>query len=222
LVWTLEQSGPTFTKLGQWASSRKDLFPDTICTILSKLQSNIKPHSFEFTKKCIYNAYGKNVDDLFLCLEQVPIGTGSVAQVYKGTLYDGTIVAVKVLHPHVRDLINVDLQIIKGIANGIEYIIPECHWLSLPDEADMFSQMMQQQLDLQLEGSHLNTFTKNFDSWSLVGFPTCINNESKDVLIMSWIDGIPLERFLRLGPSKCDGQIATIGLTCFLVFYLFI
>ncbi|KAI9096567.1 hypothetical protein DFS34DRAFT_146185 [Phlyctochytrium arcticum] len=51
LVWSFETSGPTFTKLGQWASSRTDLFPPYVCDILSRLQSKVSPHSLKATRR---------------------------------------------------------------------------------------------------------------------------------------------------------------------------
>ncbi len=38
IVHTLEWSGPVFIKLGQWASTRPDLFDDEICVALERLQ----------------------------------------------------------------------------------------------------------------------------------------------------------------------------------------
>jgi aarF domain-containing kinase len=217
LVWTLEHSGPTFTKLGQWASSRVDLFPDDICKLLSKLQSHVHPHPMLATKLSIESAYGQKMTELFEDFNEEPVGVGAVAQVYQARLKDGRKVAVKVLHPYAHELVNIDLKIMHGVAKFIEFVIPESHWLSLPDEVEMFSFMMKQQLDLSLEGKHLNQFEKNFRKWSLVGFPVAVQAADPNVLIETWVEGIPMEKFLRLGPSKLDRRIAMIGLSSFLV-----
>lgn len=219
MVWSIDQSGPTFTKLGQWASSRVDLFPEYVCSALSKLQSDAEPHSMKYTAQVISNTYGKPIDEMFAEFDETPVGVGAVAQVYRARLKeDGRKVAVKILHPNVRHLVHVDLQIIRGISRFIEYIIPDSHWLSLPDEVDIFSFMMRQQLDLMHEGRNLQTFRSNFQNWSSdIDFPTPLMHIStSDVLIESWIDGISMEKFLRLGPSPFDKKLATIGLTSFL------
>jgi aarF domain-containing kinase len=170
------------------------------------------------TKLTIESAYGQKMTELFTEFNEVPVGVGAVAQVYQAKLKDGRKVAVKVLHPYAHELVSIDLKIMHGVAKFIEFVIPESHWLSLPDEVEMFSFMMKQQLDLSLEGKHLNQFEKNFRKWSLVGFPVAVESAHTNVLIETWVEGIPMEKFLRLGPSKLDRRIATIGLSSFLVF----
>ena len=43
MVWSIQLSGPTFIKLGQWASTRPDLFYEELCQSLSVLQSKVHP-----------------------------------------------------------------------------------------------------------------------------------------------------------------------------------
>ncbi|KAJ3251718.1 hypothetical protein HK103_002173 [Boothiomyces macroporosus] len=218
MVWVIETSGPTFTKLGQWASSRSDLFPQYVCTELSELQSNNRAHSFIHTRNTIEDNFNEKLEDVFSEFERKPIGVGAIGQVYKAKLRESDqYVAVKVLHPYVRYLVNVDLDIMKFFATVIEYTIPNSHWLSLPEEVDMFSSMMRAQLDLSVEAQHLVLFGENFDKWDSVGFPQPIQKYvRKDILVEKWVDGILMEKFLKWGGSCYDKQVATIGLTSFL------
>ncbi|CAN6613054.1 hypothetical protein TRVA0_005S02014 [Trichomonascus vanleenenianus] len=86
LTWTMEVAGPSFIKLGQWAASRTDIFPEGLCSQLSKLHSNAKPHSFEATRRTISNAFGMDFDEVFEEFIETPLGVGSMAQVYKAKL----------------------------------------------------------------------------------------------------------------------------------------
>ncbi|KAG7204185.1 hypothetical protein KM043_002022 [Ampulex compressa] len=80
----IEFLGPTFIKLGQWASTRKDLFPEDICRVLSKLQRASSVHSWMYTKRLFDATYGPAWRNLFVKLEEnAPIGSGCCAQVYK-------------------------------------------------------------------------------------------------------------------------------------------
>ena len=49
LRWSLETAGPAFTKLGQWASTRPDIFPPMLCGCLSRLHSDVPAESFHRT-----------------------------------------------------------------------------------------------------------------------------------------------------------------------------
>lgn len=221
LVWSLEVAGPTWIKIGQWASSRSDLFPAWTCQSLSKLQDNVYPHSFSYTRKVVESCFHQKLTDVFVEFSVKPVGIGAVAQVYKARLRgssEGEYVAVKVLHPNVRDVVNLDLTIMHAVACFLEFVIPDCHWLSLPDEVAIFGGMMRQQMDLNVESRNLSKFAVNFSEWSSVGFPEpkFISTTNQNILIESWIDGIPMQKFLQWNNNRFDRKIAQLGLTSFL------
>lgn len=87
LVKQMERAGPTFVKLGQWAGSRRDLFPDELCNQLSKLHSNNKPHSMSYTRQVLERVFRCKFEDVFASFDEEPVGVGAVGQVYKGVLY---------------------------------------------------------------------------------------------------------------------------------------
>lgn len=78
----LQMAGSAFIKLGQWGASRKDLFPEEFCAVLSKLHSNGEPHAFSWTERCVENAYGMELSEIFDSFDPEPIGVGAVAQVF--------------------------------------------------------------------------------------------------------------------------------------------
>ncbi|KAF9015620.1 hypothetical protein BDQ17DRAFT_1341378 [Cyathus striatus] len=86
LVRQMEAAGPTFIKLAQWAASRADLFPSLLCEKLGALHSQGRPHSFHYTKKVVERVFRRPFDQIFEEFDNVPIGTGAIAQVYRATL----------------------------------------------------------------------------------------------------------------------------------------
>ncbi|GMK56789.1 hypothetical protein CspeluHIS016_0306290 [Cutaneotrichosporon spelunceum] len=196
LVKQMERAGPTFIKLGQWAASRADLFPEALCIKMSKLHSSNRPHPFWYTKRVLERAFGLPLDEIFAELEDTPIGCGAIAQVYRAQLRPEilqqsseeaaalaaelaanpdrqivTTVAIKVLHPRVEKLVRRDIRIMSLFAKVIN-ALPDMEWLSLPDEVTVFGDMMNQQLDLRVEASNLDRFRDNFaDRPRTVTFP---------------------------------------------------
>lgn len=81
LVAQMERAGPSFIKLGQWAASRADLFPASLCDKMSKLHSNGVPHPYSHTKRVISKAFGLKFEDIFEEFGEEPIGCGAIAQV---------------------------------------------------------------------------------------------------------------------------------------------
>lgn len=101
-------------------------------------------------------------------------------------------------------------------------ILPGMKWLSLPEEVDVFGQMMNQQLDLRHEGENLMTFETNFAPRKVpVTFPRPLQIWSaQGMLVEEFQNALPLELFLRNGGGPYDYQIATVGLNAFLVCFL--
>ncbi|WVR03189.1 hypothetical protein IAU60_000180 [Kwoniella sp. DSM 27419] len=237
LVRQMERAGPSFIKLGQWAASRADLFPATLCDKMSKLHSNGKPHSIAHTKRVIEKAFDLDFDDIFEDFDVVPIGCGAIAQVYKAKLHPSVVgespsgsgnrtVAIKVLHPRARNTIRRDIVIMSVFANILN-LLPGMEWISLPEEVQVFGDMMNSQLDLRVEAANLVKFEENFyKRGRRVTFPRPIKlgkneqgeerEETQDVLIEEFEDALPLKWFLRNGGGAYDDRIANIGLDAFL------
>lgn len=84
LLWVTETSGPTFIKLGQWASTRRDIFSPEFCDRFSRLHVKVRPHSWSHTKQCLQRAFGEGWRRVFVFDSKEPVGSGCMAQVYRG------------------------------------------------------------------------------------------------------------------------------------------
>ncbi|XP_035498897.1 uncharacterized aarF domain-containing protein kinase 2 [Scophthalmus maximus] len=84
LLWVTETSGPTFIKLGQWASTRRDIFSGEFCDRFSRLHVKVRPHPWAHTKQCLRRAFGEGWRRVLVFESKEPVGSGCVAQVYRG------------------------------------------------------------------------------------------------------------------------------------------
>lgn len=84
LLWVTETSGPTFIKLGQWASTRRDIFSPEFCDRFSRLHVKVRPHSWSHTKQCLQRAFGEGWRRVLVFDSKEPVGSGCMAQVYRG------------------------------------------------------------------------------------------------------------------------------------------
>ncbi|XP_015443844.1 uncharacterized aarF domain-containing protein kinase 2 isoform X4 [Pteropus alecto] len=83
LLKATETSGPTYIKLGQWASTRRDLFSEAFCAQFSKLHVRVPPHPWTHTEHVLQQAFGEGWAKVLCFDKQEPVGSGCVAQVYK-------------------------------------------------------------------------------------------------------------------------------------------
>jgi len=109
-------------------------------------------------------------------------------------------VAIKVLHPRVKKLIERDLTIMSFFAHLIT-LFPGMQWVSLPEEVEVFGRMMYEQLDLRKEADNLVAFERNFMTRRApITFPRPLQVWSTaDLLVEEYQTAIPLELFLKNG-----------------------
>ena len=96
-LYCVEWSGAAAIKMMQWAGSRPDMFGREFCAVFSQLQDDTTPHAWEYTERAMRRAYGEDWQD-HIQLHEI-LGSGCIAQVYKGDVLDkdgkGQEVAIK-------------------------------------------------------------------------------------------------------------------------------
>lgn len=224
IKFTAEMAGASFIKLGQWAASRHDIFPEQLCKELGNLHSDAKPHPFHATRKSLETAFSRKLEDVFEEFIEKPLGCGAIAQVYLGKVRSDLVkespwVAVKVLHPNVEATIERDLRLMRIFASAIN-ALPTMEWLSLPQEVEQFSLLMKLQLDLRIEGMNLEKFTHNFANKKDIRFPKAyMDLTSRKVLVEEYIHGVPMSKLLALSSNFGKGlskEVSDKGLDAFL------
>lgn len=83
LLAATEAAGPTCIKLGQWASTRRDLFSEAFCAHFSRLHVRVAPHPWAHTERSLRQALGDDWGRVLFFETREPVGSGCVAQVYK-------------------------------------------------------------------------------------------------------------------------------------------
>ncbi|KAK2726469.1 hypothetical protein QYM36_000800, partial [Artemia franciscana] len=227
LLFAIELAGPVATKLGQWASTRRDLFPADICEILCRLQRRTKPHRWGKTQSIIEEMFHRPISEIFVKIDRVPVGSGCVAQVYKAKLTESAFeslkadnpgnvkesVAVKVLHPGIERKFRVDLFIMKWGAQFLNAIYWPLQWLDLPRCVDEFEKIMLSQVDLRVEAENTNIFNHNFSSNGNVTFAKPLYPfVAEKVLVETYEEGVSIELFYtEEGKASTKKRLADIG-----------
>ena len=105
----LVEFGPTFIKLGQFLSVRRDLLTPEMADELASLQDNVPPFEKELVHKTILSDLGREPEKIFAEFDYVPMGSASIGQVHKAKLQDGRDVVVKVQRPDLAQRFYQDL-----------------------------------------------------------------------------------------------------------------
>ncbi|MFZ0430746.1 MAG: AarF/ABC1/UbiB kinase family protein [Acidobacteriota bacterium] len=158
----LAELGPTFVKFGQVLSTRPDILPDKYIAELSKLQDRVPPFPIEEVRRIFREDLGKEPEALFRTFDPEPLASGSIAQVHRATLEDGTKVAVKVQRPHIHRQIETDISILEEITGLVERHIAELRVFRPHELVSQFARSIRRELDFVIEAQAVERFRKNF------------------------------------------------------------
>ena len=112
--------GPAAIKLGQTLATRPDLIGEEPARNLLTLQDALPAIPFDAVRAAIEAGLGGPIATHFSSFDESPIGSASIAQVYRAITTEGRDVAVKVLRPGVREKFASDIATYEWAAAHLE------------------------------------------------------------------------------------------------------
>jgi ubiquinone biosynthesis protein len=218
LVKVCEELGPTFVKLGQLASTRPDILPHQILTCLEKLQDEVAPFPSSEARRIFEEDTGVSVDTAFQTFTDEPLASGSIAQVHRATTKSRQEVVVKIKRPGIEQVIQLDIYVLKWIAERADALFPELRPYHPKMLADEFAESIRRELDFINEASVTCRFHDAFREdphirtpevhWELTG---------ASALTIELMEGVRLRELLENNGEVCDRKALARHLAnCFL------
>lgn len=192
-------------KLGQLLSARSDITPNNLQRELSELRDHAPAIPRAEVAEQVRLALGPSAMDLFATFEVAPVACASIGQVHRATLSDGRAVAVKVQRPGIRTEIETDLALLRKIARVITWLSARARSYDLVRMVDEFATMLRAETDFTIEAGNIDAIHRAFVNDDSVTVPTVIGELSSDaLLVMDWIEGIPLSKGEQLDAAGAD------------------
>jgi predicted unusual protein kinase regulating ubiquinone biosynthesis (AarF/ABC1/UbiB family) len=203
--------GPTFIKIGQTLGTRADLLPLSYVKELSTLQDNVPafPTATAFAR--IEAGLGKSLAECYAEIDNEPIASASLGQVYRARLFSGEEVAVKVQRPNLERIISFDVAILYRLIKLMNRLFPKANenadWEGMLRE---FHVTVFEEMDYVKEGRNADRFRYNFRTWRAVRVPKIYwSHTSKRVLTLEFVRGtkvvdIDALRARRISPVKVN------------------
>ncbi|HSV57461.1 MAG TPA: ubiquinone biosynthesis regulatory protein kinase UbiB [Variovorax sp.] len=217
----LERLGPIFVKFGQVLSTRRDLLPEDIADELAWLQDRVPPFDSKVAMATIERAFHRPVAEIFEQFDEVPIASASIAQVHFATLRrsggDVREVAVKVLRPGMRSVIEKDLALMAMMAGWVEKVSPDGKRLKPREVVAEFDKYLHDELDLVREAANAAQLRRNMSKLELVMIPEMVWDFCHpEVIVMERMKGVPIAQLDRLRAAGIDiPKLARDGVTIF-------
>ncbi|WP_066378467.1 MULTISPECIES: AarF/ABC1/UbiB kinase family protein [unclassified Anabaena] len=211
----LTKLGPTFIKVGQALSTRPDLIRKDFLEELIKLQDQLPAFDNAIAYQIIETELDKSVSEIFSELSPAPVAAASLGQVYRGRLFTGEEVAVKVQRPYLRPVLTLDLYLMRWAASWLAPWLPLNLGHDLTLIVDEFGTKLFEEIDYLNEGRNAEKFANNFRNDPQVKVPMIYwQFTSSRVLTLEWINGFKLTDTKRIKEAGLDPEaIIRIGVT---------
>jgi len=181
-----------YIKLGQVLSIMGGFLPQVYIKKLETLQDAVPPHPFNEIEQAIIDSLGAPPEAFFDRIEREPVAAASLGQVHVAYMDNGHKVAVKVLYPGIRDVVRIDLKVIKLMVRVCKWFVPvqniEAVHESLVD-------LLRRETDYLHEAECMRRMAANFAGDDHILFPEVVDQvTTRDVLTMTFMEGIKINR----------------------------
>jgi predicted unusual protein kinase regulating ubiquinone biosynthesis (AarF/ABC1/UbiB family) len=173
----LESQG-VWIKLGQFLSTRVDVLPLEVTSELESLRDAVPAEPVERILALIEAEFERPVGELFSWFSEYPIGSASLAQVHKARSISAELVVVKVLRPHIREIVSSDFALLRKLTSALKHVRPLTRSINVDAIVNEFERVTARELDLRLEALNIERFAEDFATDSGFRVPHIHSHES--------------------------------------------
>jgi predicted unusual protein kinase regulating ubiquinone biosynthesis (AarF/ABC1/UbiB family) len=211
----LTKLGPAYIKIGQALSTRPDLVPPSYLAELSTLQDQLPSFPNEIAFSFIEEELGKRPEEIYAELSPEPIAAASLGQVYRGKLYTGEEVAVKVQRPDLIRCITLDIYIMRSIAIWVQNNVKRVR-SDLVAITDELAERIFEEINYRQEGRNADKFRELYGYIEEIYVPKIYwEYTGRRVLTMEWVTGTKLTDIQKIQAQGIDAtHLVEIGVEC--------
>ena len=204
----MEDMGPTFVKLGQILSTRVDLFAPEWIAEFEKLQDHAAPVPFDEIRAQLAADLAADPDSVFADLDPAPLAAGSIAQVHRARLQDGTAVVLKVRRPGIESVIDADLRLLQHLAELAEREWPALQRYQPRGLVRQFAKSLRRELDLRTECRNAERIAVNLAANENIVVPGIYWQWATQRLnVQTYVDGIAGRNLAAVDEAGLDRRI---------------
>ncbi len=199
--------GPAFVKIGQFLSTRVDVFGKEVTNYLGQLQDQISPYPFEAMEQVLIEEYG-NYKDIFSDIEPIPFASASIGQVHKATLKKtNQSIVLKIQKPNIEKEIKEDLDALMSV-NKLFTKLGFQQAKDFDAILSQYEQFLANEVNYLKEAKYMLYFRKKLQD-KPVRIPKPLAQSTRRVLVMENVDSTKindLQSFTKMSMDK--GEVA--------------
>ncbi|ORX96476.1 putative mitochondrion protein [Basidiobolus meristosporus CBS 931.73] len=193
ILTVCQKNGGLYIKFGQVIATQAAVLPPQYNRTFKVLYDDAPSVPYEDVVHIFQEDFGCHPDDMFVEFERKAFASASIAQVHRARLRDGTLVAVKVQKPYIRDQLDWDLRAYKAVC----WLFEKAFDLPVYWSTEYTEKHLRQEVDFINEGHNAEKAAENLATDSNLSSQVYIpkvfwKQTSSRILTAEWIDGIPL------------------------------
>jgi predicted unusual protein kinase regulating ubiquinone biosynthesis (AarF/ABC1/UbiB family) len=181
--------GPTFIKIGQFLSTRTDVFGEEITNQLKELQDNVAPLSFKEIE-----SYIEPIKSYLSNFEQVPIAAASIGQVHLAKKMDGTEVVIKIKRPNIENEITDDFETLLFCVSILKQVSNDRKIREFEILFKEYYKILLEEIDFKREAKNMLVFKDKFKNKKYVKIPyVCEDLCNNNIITMEYVPSIKID-----------------------------
>lgn len=210
-AWSKEQlvnMGPTFIKIGQFVSTRSDVFGHEITDELKDLQDNVAPLTWDVLKD--------SVPQVFTHIEEKPVASASIGQVHKARIGDQEVV-LKVKRPNIDSQIRSDFEGLLVFIKGMKLFSNDRRLTEFEILFTEYYNLLLQEIDFEREADNMERFQGMFGDTPWIRIPRVYKPYSNGSCVtMEYIPSLKINDKQGLKSLRFSGEkISTKLVECY-------
>ena len=196
--------GPTYIKMGQFISSRNDIFGDEFAASFSCLRDKVQPIEPKEVEQRIADVL-KRYPDKLASIDANPLASASIGQVHKATGKNGRPLIVKLRRPNVEKIIQQDLNFLKAMTQFMASLNTNNTSVQVKVLLDDIERFLVQEVDFAREAKNIEAFHKayhnkpenagNNNIQGVVVPHVHADMCDHDVIVMEYVPGITIDTY---------------------------
>lgn len=208
--------GPAFIKIGQFMSTRIDVFGKEIASHLAELQDQIYPMPFDLLEPVLNEEYGGDYTQIFSSIDSTPMASASIGQVHRGILKrSNQEIVLKIQKPGIEKQIKEDLKTLISI----NQLFSKLGFQQAKDfEAilNQYEHFLSGELNYINEAKHMAFFRRRLLE-QRVYIPKPLSQSTQRVLVMEYVESIKINNLEEINLRNIDRkELAQDLITVFL------
>jgi predicted unusual protein kinase regulating ubiquinone biosynthesis (AarF/ABC1/UbiB family) len=194
-------------KIGQMASFiDHDFLPPEYREIYQERLARLRTHAPAMPWDKVHEVLAAEYDDrpesVFASIEEDAFAAASIGQVHRGTLHDGSKVAVKVQYPGIADALESDLANAGIIVRLAKALAPG---LDAKAVASELRERVLEELDYEFEALNQRAFARAYDGHPFIHVPKVHSRISRRrVMVSEYVEGRGFEEVKELDQDERD------------------